>query len=119
MPTFTERKRQVLHEMMTLRSAQPEVMDSFGAMHRAAVSDGALSFKTKELIALALGVHARCDGCIAVHVAAALNAGASREEIADALGVAILMGGAPASVYAGEALAATEEMLASNGDDPA
>ena len=102
-----------------LHDAEPAVMDGFGALHTAAVAEGVLSTKTKELIALALGVHARCDGCIAFHVSAALRAGASRAEITEALGVAILMGGGPASVYAGEALAATEEMLAARGEPPA
>ena len=69
-------------------------------MHRAGSEAGALDQKTKELIALAIAVASRCDGCIAFHTNDALNAGASEAEITDALGVAILMGGGPSLMYA-------------------
>lgn len=111
MQTYGERRREVLRDLDRLGAAQPEVMTAFGGMHAAAVADRTLSTATKELIALALAVHARCDGCIAFHVAAAIEAGATRPEISDALGVAVLMGGGPAAVYAGEAMAALDELM--------
>lgn len=73
----------------------PGPMSGFGQLHKQAVIDGALSAKTKELIALAIDVTARCDGCIAFHVRDALRAGATRQEIVEAISVAILMGGGP------------------------
>jgi AhpD family alkylhydroperoxidase len=70
------------------------------ALHAANYNAGTLSTKTKELISLAIGVVSRCDGCVAFQTYDALEAGASREEIMDALGVAVLMGGGPAMIYA-------------------
>ncbi len=58
---------------------------------------------------MAIGISVRCDGCIASHVRAALGAGATREEILDTIGVAVFMGGGPATVYGAEALQAVEE----------
>jgi AhpD family alkylhydroperoxidase len=87
----------------------PETMRAFSGLHRATASDGVLDAKTKELIALAIAVNVRCDGCIAFHVHDALKAGASRDEIMEALGVAILMGGGPAMMYAVEAVEALEQ----------
>lgn len=99
-----------------LHAAMPEVMDGFGALHRAAVADGALPRSTKELIALAIGITSRCDGCITLHVHGALAAGATAEEVRDAIGVAVLMGGGPASIDAIEALDALEQRLAGGAD---
>jgi AhpD family alkylhydroperoxidase len=84
-------------------------MAAFGQLHKAAVNEAALSLKVKELIALAIAVSARCEGCIAFHTHDALRAGASRPEILEALGVAILMGGGPSAMYACEALEALEQ----------
>ena len=72
-------------------------------------SKGALSTKTKELIALSIAISVRCDGCIAFHVHDAIAAGADRQEIAEAIGVAVLMGGGPAVVYGAEALEALRQ----------
>jgi AhpD family alkylhydroperoxidase len=92
-----------------LRDAIPEVWAAFAEMHKHAVADGVLPSKIKELMALAIAVHAECDGCIAYHARAAALRGATVEEAAEALGVALLMGGGPASVYAPRALAAFQE----------
>ena len=95
-PKFYQKVQQ---EMGALGKANPDVMAGFMKLHEAGSSDGALDAKTKELIALAIGIVVRCDGCIAFHVHDALKAGATEEEIVDAIGVAILMGGGPAVVY--------------------
>lgn len=84
-------------------------MKAFWQVRKAAVSSGALDTKTKELIALALSVSARCDDCIAHHIYDALEAGATREEITDALGVAVLMGGGTSVVYASHAIEALDQ----------
>jgi len=86
--------------------ANPEIMEGFQKLHEAAATDSALSAKVKELIALAIGITVRCDGCIAFHVHDALEAGASKDEIVDAIGVAIMMGGGPSVVYGSAALEA-------------
>jgi AhpD family alkylhydroperoxidase len=89
-----------------LRHAIPEVFKGFGELHDAATTSGALDAKTKELMALAIAVTERCDGCIASHARAAVAAGASRDEAAEAIGVAILMRGGPATIYGPRAFAA-------------
>lgn len=83
-----------------LREAIPGTWAAFTGLHAAAVADGALSTGLKEAAALAISVVKRCDGCIAYHAKAAARAGASPEEVAELLGVALLMDGGPASVYA-------------------
>ena len=90
-----------------LRKAIPDVYDGFRSLHGAAFAPGgALEVKHKELIALAIAVATECDGCIASHARAAVKAGASKEECADMLGVTILMGGGPATIWAPRAYAA-------------
>lgn len=84
-------------------------LSGFIALHKSALADSALSKKSKELIALGIGIAACCDGCIAYHTHDALKAGASRPEILETIGVAILMGGGPAMIYGCEALAALEQ----------
>ena len=78
------------------------LVDGFDADARA----GALDTRTKELIALAIAVVTHCDGCIASHAQGAARAGATRQEAAEALGVAMLMHGGPATIYAPRAYAA-------------
>lgn len=82
-----------------LRAAIPEVYKGYAALSAAAMAAGALDAKTKELIALGIAVSLRCDGCIAAHARGAAKAGASREEAAEALGVAVLLNGGPGTVY--------------------
>jgi len=89
----------------------PETMTAFNTLSKASTAEGALSTKVKELIALGMGVALRCDGCIAFHVYAALQAGATKDEIMETIGVAILMGGGPAVVYGAEAKYALEQYL--------
>jgi len=85
-------------------------MKGFGLMSQAATRDGALDKKAKELIALALGVAAHCDGCIGFHVDSLVKLGATRAEVEEALGMAVYMGGGPSLMYAAEAIGAFEEM---------
>jgi len=92
-----------------LRKGIPDTMKGFSAMAAAATADGALDPKTKELIATAIGVAVRCDGCIAFHTKAARKQGASREEVLETLGMAVYMGGGPSMVYAAQALDAFDQ----------
>ena len=92
-----------------LRKLIPEVMQGFGSMAKAATSSHALDEKTKELMALALGVAARCDGCLGFHTKALARLGATRAEIAETLGLAVYMGGGPSLMYAADALRAFDQ----------
>lgn len=87
-----------------LRAAIPDTWEGFSRMHRSAVADGALPAKVKELIALAIAVAEGCEGCIAYHASGAARRGATDEEAAEAIGVALLMRGGPASVHGPQAL---------------
>ncbi len=86
--------------MGALKTVAPDIARSFGPYFQGLMKDGALSSKHKELIALALGVSARCDFCIYSHVEKCLKAGATADEIMDATGVAVMMGGGPSYTYA-------------------
>ena len=102
--------KRVLEELRPLhrelRRAIPDVYKGFSEFHRAAFATGGLEAKDKELIALAIGVIQRCDGCIASHAEGAARAGATRQEVAEAIGVAMLMNGGPATIYGPRAYAA-------------
>jgi len=90
----------------------PGPTKAFEDLFTTSVKDGALSRKTKELIAFGIAIAVRCDGCIAAHSKSVLAAGASRDEVAEMIGVAILMGGGPATVYGVEAMRAFDEFSA-------
>ena len=92
------------------RKAQPEAMQGFGQLAKAAMAEGAVSEKHKELIALAIGITQHCSGCIGFHVKALKRLGASKTELEEMLAVCVYMGGGPALMYASEALAAWEQM---------
>lgn len=84
----------------TLGQAIPDQMRGFGDLHKSAMAEGALPWAHKELIAMAIAIAQRCEDCIVLHTHDALRAGASHDEVAEAIGVALLMGGGPASTYA-------------------
>jgi AhpD family alkylhydroperoxidase len=97
----------------SLRDASPEVWAGFGQLlHSAVVADGTLTAKVKELMALSIAVVKQCDGGIAYHAKAAARRGATPEEVAEALGVALLMDGGTASVYGPRAWDAYREFAA-------
>lgn len=100
--------------LKVLRKDIPETMQGFSAMAQAATRSQALDKKTKELIALAIGVATRCDGCIGFHAEALVKLGASRPEVEEALGMAVYMGGGPALMYAADAISAFEQFQPAN-----
>jgi len=95
-----------------LRKSIPDVYAGFRELHHASLAAGALDTKTKELIAMAIGVVEGCDGCIASHAQGAAKAGASKQEAAEAIGVTFLMTGGPATIYGPRAYAAFCEFAA-------
>lgn len=94
------------------RRSAPETWEGFGQLHKEAVADGVVPGAMKELVALAIAVAQHCDGCVAYHAKAAARKGATREAAVEVLGVALLMAGGPASVWAPRALAAFDEFAA-------
>lgn len=97
-------------QLRELRAGTPEAMKAFNELARAAIAPGVLDSKTKELIALALSVAARCDPCIGFHSKALLKHGGTREELLEMLAVTTYMGGGPSLMYAASAVAAFDEM---------
>lgn len=95
--------------MEDFTAAQAPTAEGFGALHGAAIAAGEISAKNKELMALAIGISKQCVDCIGFHVKAAIEAGASRAEIEETVGVCILMGGGPAYMYGVKALKAYDE----------
>ena len=92
-----------------LRKLSPDAMAGFSSLAKGATQDGVLDKKTKELIALALGVSVRCDGCLGFHAKALVELGATREEVAETMAMAIYMGGGPSLMYAADALRAFDQ----------
>jgi len=97
-------------ELRVLNRAIPEAMGGFAQLSKAVKDNGPLSVKEKEYVALGMAVALRCEPCINFHVEALMKAGATREELADVLAMAIQMGGGPAVMYAGHALGCWDEI---------
>src|SRR5579863_8509612 len=110
---YPEITKIISSNLKSLRKDIVETMQGFSAMAQAAVKDGALDKKTKELIALAIGVSTRCDGCIGFHMEALVRLGATRQEVEETLGMTIYMGGGPSLMYAADAISAFEEFRCS------
>lgn len=110
MTNYKELTQEMAKYVQELKQAMPEVLNEFFAMAHAANKAAALSTKQKELIAIAIGVANRCDGCIGAHMKTLIQLGMTREELIETLGVAIYMGGGPALMYAANALKAFEEL---------
>jgi len=106
---YPEITRQISANMKKLRNDIPDTMKGFAVLAQAATRDGALDKKTKELIALALGVAAHCDGCIGFHTEALVKLGATRQEVEETLGMTVYMGGGPSLMYAADAITAYEQ----------
>ena len=118
MKDYARITRELGEGMEALGRVHPAAMGAFGDLLDGTTgADGALDRRTKELIAFAIGIAARCDGCIGHHAKAVAAAGASRAEVAETIGVAILMGGGPSVVYGCEALKAYDGFVRDEGAD--
>lgn len=111
MTDWKDHIKQLSQPLRELRGGASEVMKGFSGIAQAALKANALDTKTKELIAVAIGVAIRCDDCIAFHVKAAIDAGATREEIMETLGMAIYMGAGPSVMYAAHAAEAVGQFM--------
>ena len=90
----------------TFTKEVPQTAKGFGQMSQAAKTNGALSEKTKEFIALGIAISTRCDSCIGFHVRSLVRLGATRDELCEALAMATYMGGGPSYAYSAKALKA-------------
>lgn len=106
---WTEYRKELAGRLGEFSELTPGTMEGYKALASAGSKTGHLDAKTRELIALAVAVTTRCDGCIAVHTKAAKTAGASKEEVAEALGVAVALNAGAAMVYSARVLDAMEK----------
>jgi AhpD family alkylhydroperoxidase len=103
---------QLSRQLGQLRGGIPEAMKGFSALAKASTAPGTLDPKTKELVALALGIAARCDGCLAFHAKAVVELGGSRDEVMEIVAMAVYMGGGPSLMYGAMALEAYDQFAA-------
>lgn len=108
---YVDYHRHLEERLTQLGRELPGPMSGFARLRKKAVEDGALSGKLKEMMALAISIAVGCEGCIAYHVHDAVKAGATRPELLETIGVGLLMGGGPGSIYAAHALDAVEQFL--------
>jgi AhpD family alkylhydroperoxidase len=106
------RRRELRSGYRELNQLLPDQMRGFGDLHRSAMADGALSSAQKEMIELAIGITEGCTDCVTLHTHDALRAGATREEVGEAIGVAVMMGGGPATTVATTAVSTLEQFEA-------
>lgn len=106
---FVKRASEVTQGMASLYATAPDMVNGFNALAVAATKAGALDTRTKELMALAIGISVRCDGCIAFHTKMARRAGATRAEVVETISMAVYMGGGPSAVYGADALKAFDQ----------
>ena len=85
--------------MSGAKSSAPDAAKGFGALFQSVMREGALSVREKELIALGIGLALRCDPCVFAHAQKAKQSGASRQQIIETAGVAVMMQGGPAYTY--------------------
>ncbi|MEH7828502.1 carboxymuconolactone decarboxylase family protein [Gemmobacter denitrificans] len=107
---YKDKITEMRNELRVMNKLIPEAMAGFGALSKAAKDNGPLDVKQKEFIALGMAIVLRCEPCINFHVEALMKAGGSREELGDVLAMAVQMGGGPAVMYAGHALACWDEL---------
>jgi len=106
---YSEITQSISEQLAKMNREIPDVMKAFSGLSQAANQPGALDKKTKELIAITLAVANRCPGCIGFHAKTLIKLGVKREELLEAMSMAIYMGGGPSLMYAAEALNAYEE----------
>jgi AhpD family alkylhydroperoxidase len=110
---YVEYHKHLEERLAQLGQEIPGPMSGFARLHKKTVEEGCLSNKVKEMMALAISIVVGCEGCIAYHVHDAVAAGATRQELLETIGVGLLMGGGPGSIYAAHALEAIEQFLPS------
>lgn len=101
---LNENNQRVMHEA-------PEATQAFFGLYKTAGEANVLDAKVKALIALGISIAVKCEGCIAMHVSAAIENGATMAEIADTVAVCLSMGGGPSLVHGGKAIACAEQLL--------
>jgi len=101
-------RKQLMGRIGEIGASSPDTVAGYLTLSKAGNKTDLLGAKTRELIALAVAVTTRCDGCITVHVAEALKQGATQDEITEALGVAVALNAGAAMVYSARVIDAVK-----------
>ncbi len=112
MDSMDQIREELRQPAIELRGLIPEVMKGFGEMSSAAMAPGELSGAVKELLAVVIAVTRECDGCIVAHTRGAVRQGVTRQQMGEALGVAIALNGGPGTVWGPRALRCFDEAVA-------
>jgi AhpD family alkylhydroperoxidase len=112
MDHMAEIREELRQPSLDLHGLIPDVMKGYVELSSAAMTSGELSSAMKELIATAIAITRECDGCIVAHTRGAVRAGVTRQQLAEAIGVAIVMNGGPGTVWGPRALRSFDEALA-------
>ena len=112
MESMDEVRAELRQPALDLRGLIPEVMNGYAEMSRASMAEGELSAATKELLATVIAITRECDGCIVSHTRGAARQGVTRQQLAEAIGVAIMMNGGPGTVWGPRALRSFDESVA-------
>ncbi len=115
---YVELHRHLEERLAQLGQEIPGPMSGFARLHKKSVEEGVLPAKVKELMALSISLVVHCEGCIAYHVHDAIAAGATRQELLETVGVALMMGGGPGSIYAAHTLDAIDQFLPGEEKQP-
>lgn len=107
--SYPEITKEILKYIKEIKPHIPEVMQESFNLSQVSFKDGVIDRKTKEMLALAIAVATRCDGCIGFHAESLVKLGATKQELAEMLGVSIYMGGGPSLMTAADALKAFEQ----------
>jgi AhpD family alkylhydroperoxidase len=107
-----EIREELRQPALDLRGLIPDVMKGFATLSGAAMAPGELNVGTKELLALVIAITRECDGCIVAHARGCVRNGITRQQVAEAIGVSILMNGGPGTVWGPRALHAYDEAAA-------
>jgi AhpD family alkylhydroperoxidase len=109
---------EIAARLRDIRLTKPDIIKAYGELHHANIASTHLDAKTRELIALAVSVTLRCDGCINAHTEAAVKAGASKDEVVEALSVAIMVNAGAAMVYSARTMDAFDTYTKPAGVPP-
>lgn len=109
---WKDKNAKIRDQLRVWNRTRPETAKGFGALSKGVKDEGVLDHKVKEFVALGIAVSQRCEACIGLHAEALVKLGASRDEVADVLGMAVQMGGGPALMYTAKALEAFDEFAA-------
>jgi len=112
MDHMDEIREELRQPSLDLRALIPDVMKGYASLSSAAFAEGELAVGVKELLALVIAITRECDGCMVAHARGCVRAGVSRQQVAEAIGVAVAMNGGPGTVWGPRALRVFDEAVA-------